>query len=164
MKSGNSCSTFTTATRRLSSEKNWPVRKCTELSHYDYLWSELPCSLFRTLFLCRDSYFAMKLQWKTISPEQERRFALIRERKNLIGILIICLSKICGSIISCNGFCDCVFAEKDVNRTDRTHEYFKGENNPSLTRLNDILMTYCMYNFDLGSFFESSKFYLILWN
>ena len=43
------------------------------------------------------------------------------------------------------------FLEKDVNRTDRTHEYFKGDNNPSLTRLNDILMTYCMYNFDLGT-------------
>lgn len=42
------------------------------------------------------------------------------------------------------------FTEKDVNRTDRTHDYYSGENNPHLTQLYDILMTYVMYNFDLG--------------
>ncbi|KAL3884053.1 hypothetical protein ACJMK2_030276 [Sinanodonta woodiana] len=71
-----------------------------------------------------DSYFAMKLQWKTISAEQEKRFSLLKERKGLI--------------------------EKDVTRTDRTHRFFEGEGNPNLQVLNDILMTYCMYNFDLG--------------
>lgn len=40
--------------------------------------------------------------------------------------------------------------EKDVQRTDRTHAYFSGDN-PHLTVLNDILMTYCMWNFDLGT-------------
>lgn len=42
------------------------------------------------------------------------------------------------------------FAEKDVNRTDRNHPFFEGEHNPNVTLLHDILMTYVMYNFDLG--------------
>ncbi|XP_074662893.1 TBC1 domain family member 15-like [Tubulanus polymorphus] len=71
-----------------------------------------------------DDYFRMKLQWKSISSEQEKRFSQVRDRKSLI--------------------------EKDVNRTDRTHVFFQGENNPNLQVLNDVLMTYCMYNFDLG--------------
>lgn len=43
-----------------------------------------------------------------------------------------------------------VFAEKDVNRTDRTTSFYEGVDNPRLGLLNDILMTYCMYDFDLG--------------
>jgi len=47
----------------------------------------------------------------------------------------------------------CVFCvEKDVARTDRSHAFFHGDNNPNLTVLNDILLTHCMYNFDLGVF------------
>lgn len=42
------------------------------------------------------------------------------------------------------------FTEKDVNRTDRTLPFFAGENNENLMLLSDILMTYVMYNFDLG--------------
>ncbi|KAL8575545.1 hypothetical protein ACOMHN_059609 [Nucella lapillus] len=71
-----------------------------------------------------DDYFRMKLQWKTISPDQERRFSVLRERKGLI--------------------------EKDVNRTDRTQKFFSGDRNQNLQVLHDILMTYCLYNFDLG--------------
>ncbi|XP_059152380.1 TBC1 domain family member 15-like isoform X2 [Physella acuta] len=71
-----------------------------------------------------DDYFRMKLQWKTISSEQERRFTLLKERRGLI--------------------------DKDVMRTDRTHKFFSGDKNPNLQVLYDILMTYCMYNFDLG--------------
>jgi hypothetical protein len=37
-----------------------------------------------------------------------------------------------------------------VNRTDRTLRYFEGDNNGNVRNLYDILMTYCMYNFDLG--------------
>ncbi|XP_043503413.1 TBC1 domain family member 15 isoform X1 [Polistes fuscatus] len=70
-----------------------------------------------------DEYFNMKLQWRSMTPAQENRFSDFRDRKNLI--------------------------EKDVNRTDRTHPYFLGDNN-HLEILNDILMTYVMYNFDLG--------------
>lgn len=36
-------------------------------------------------FVISDDYFRMKLQWKTISGEQEKRFTLLRERKGLIG-------------------------------------------------------------------------------
>ncbi|XP_054881576.1 TBC1 domain family member 15 [Poeciliopsis prolifica] len=71
-----------------------------------------------------DEYFRMKLQWKSISEEQERRNSRLRDYKSLI--------------------------EKDVNRTDRTNRFYEGLNNPGLTLLHDILMTYCMYDFDLG--------------
>ncbi|XP_076174355.1 TBC1 domain family member 15/17 [Ptiloglossa arizonensis] len=71
-----------------------------------------------------DEYFMMKLQWRSMSPAQENNFSDYRDRKSLIG--------------------------KDVNRTDRTHPYYFGDNNPHLTQLYDILMTYVMYNFDLG--------------
>ena len=71
-----------------------------------------------------DDYFRMKLQWKSLSADQESRFSALKERKALI--------------------------EKDVNRTDRTHVFFQGEKNPNLDLLSDVLMTYVMYNFDLG--------------
>ncbi|XP_015608972.1 TBC1 domain family member 15 [Cephus cinctus] len=71
-----------------------------------------------------DEYFMMKLQWRSMTPAQENRFSDYRDRKSLI--------------------------EKDVNRTDRTRVYYAGDNNPHLAQLYDILMTYVMYNFDLG--------------
>uniref|UniRef100_A0A914WEE1 Rab-GAP TBC domain-containing protein n=1 Tax=Plectus sambesii TaxID=2011161 RepID=A0A914WEE1_9BILA len=71
-----------------------------------------------------DDYFRMKLQWKSISEDQEGRFGEFRDRKALV--------------------------EKDVTRTDRTHRFFEGDNNANVSMLSDILMTYCMYNFDLG--------------
>ena len=40
--------------------------------------------------------------------------------------------------------------EKDVQRTDRCHEFFEGDENQNLVMMKDILMTYNMYNFDLG--------------
>lgn len=66
----------------------------------------------------------MKLQWKSITKIQEENFSEYRERKSLI--------------------------EKDVNRTDRTLDFYAGNNNTNLQMLLDILMTYVMYNFDLG--------------
>lgn len=66
----------------------------------------------------------MKLQWRSMTEGQEARFSEYRDRKSLV--------------------------EKDVNRTDRTHPFFAGDNNPNLVVLQDILMTYVMYNFDLG--------------
>nr|CAB3266828.1 TBC1 domain family member 15 [Phallusia mammillata] len=71
-----------------------------------------------------DDYYRMKLQWKSISADQENRFSAIRDNKCLI--------------------------EKDVTRTDRTRIFYEGNENISLKLLNDILMTYVMYNFDLG--------------
>ncbi|XP_023265146.1 TBC1 domain family member 15-like [Seriola lalandi dorsalis] len=66
----------------------------------------------------------MKLQWKSVSEEQERRNSRLRDYRSLI--------------------------EKDVNRTDRTNRFYEGIDNPGLVLLHDILMTYCMYDFDLG--------------
>ncbi|XP_029991418.1 TBC1 domain family member 15 [Sphaeramia orbicularis] len=71
-----------------------------------------------------DEYFRMKLQWKSVSEEQERRNSRLRDYKSLI--------------------------EKDVNRTDRTNRFYEGIDNPGLVLLHDILMTYCMFDFDLG--------------
>uniref|UniRef100_A0A182JH41 TBC1 domain family member 15 n=2 Tax=Anopheles atroparvus TaxID=41427 RepID=A0A182JH41_ANOAO len=69
-------------------------------------------------------YFQMKFQWLSITPTQEHNFTGYRERKCQI--------------------------EKDVKRTDRTYDFFAGDDNPNLAKLQDILMTYVMYNFDLG--------------
>uniref|UniRef100_A0A1A8KV11 TBC1 domain family member 15 n=1 Tax=Nothobranchius kuhntae TaxID=321403 RepID=A0A1A8KV11_NOTKU len=71
-----------------------------------------------------DEYFRMKVQWKSVSEEQEMRNSLLRGYRSLI--------------------------ERDVNRTDRQNTFFSGNDNPGLTLLHDVLMTYCMYNFDLG--------------
>lgn len=37
-------------------------------------------------------------------------------------------------------------------RTDRTLEFYKGPDNPHSQQMHDALMTYCMYDFDLGEF------------
>lgn len=69
-----------------------------------------------------EDYYRMKLQWMTVSDEQEKRFTEFAARKALI--------------------------EKDVIRTDRTHAFFGDKEH--INTLREILMTYCMYNFDLG--------------
>lgn len=69
-------------------------------------------------------YYSMKNQWKSMSPLQESRFTDFHERKSLI--------------------------RKDVDRTDRTYEFYAGNDNPNISTLHDILMTFVMYNFDLG--------------
>eukprot|EP00092_Neocalanus_flemingeri_P010989 GFUD01011832.1.p1 GENE.GFUD01011832.1~~GFUD01011832.1.p1 ORF type:complete len:749 (+),score=210.13 GFUD01011832.1:88-2334(+) len=71
-----------------------------------------------------EEYFRMKLQWKSMSEEQQNRFAAFKERKTQI--------------------------EKDIGRTDRSHPYYEGDSNHNIALLQDILMTYVMYNFDLG--------------
>jgi hypothetical protein len=40
--------------------------------------------------------------------------------------------------------------EKDVPRTDRSQEFFRGGENPHLTALSNVLCTYSLYNLDLG--------------
>ncbi|CAG9765437.1 unnamed protein product [Ceutorhynchus assimilis] len=71
-----------------------------------------------------EEYYLMKLQWKSFTKTQEDNFSDFAQRKSLI--------------------------DKDVNRTDRNLDFYAGDNNFNLTTLNDILMTYVMYNFDLG--------------
>ncbi|KNC34022.1 hypothetical protein FF38_05151 [Lucilia cuprina] len=69
-------------------------------------------------------YYSMKAQWLSMTTIQEANFSGYRDRKCQI--------------------------EKDVKRTDRSLDYFAGEDNPNLSTLQGILMTYVMYNFDLG--------------
>ncbi|KAG8433927.1 hypothetical protein GDO86_012337 [Hymenochirus boettgeri] len=71
-----------------------------------------------------DEYFRMKLQWKSVTEDQEKRNSLLRGYRSLI--------------------------ERDVSRTDRNNKFYEGNDNPGLGLLNDVLMTYCMFNFDLG--------------
>ncbi|MCI4384752.1 hypothetical protein PGIGA_G00042320 [Pangasianodon gigas] len=84
-----------------------------------------------------DEYFRMKVQWKSISEEQEMRNSLLRGYRSLI--------------------------ERDVNRTDRQNPFFSGNENPGLTLMNDVLMTYCMYNFDLDSQDSGSLCFCFRW-
>jgi hypothetical protein len=69
-------------------------------------------------------YTQYKLQWETITEEQETHHQLFRERK--------------------------INIQKDVVRTDRHLEAFADTESAHLSRLNDILLTYSFFNFDLG--------------
>ncbi|XP_037544630.1 TBC1 domain family member 17 [Nematolebias whitei] len=89
-----------------------------------YPWNSTRKERERILQVKTDEYFKMKVQWKSVSEEQEMRNSLLRGYRSLI--------------------------ERDVNRTDRHNTFFSGNDNPGLTLLHDVLMTYCMYNFDLG--------------
>lgn len=92
------------------------------LGYFDWNLSAEQCTQLRNRK--SQEYFQMKLQWLSMSQAQEKNFSDYRDRKCQI--------------------------EKDVKRTDRTQEYFAGEDNAHLGQLQDILMTYVMYNFDLG--------------
>ena len=71
-----------------------------------------------------EEYFRMKAQWSTLSVNQEKNHSGFRDRKCQI--------------------------EKDVKRTDRNLDYYNGDDNPNIVRLEAILLTYVMYNFDIG--------------
>lgn len=87
-------------------------------------WEETEHQQEHRRMMNADDYYRMKRQWTSISEAQENNFTDYRDRKCQI--------------------------EKDVKRTDRNLEYFEGEDNPNLVKLQNILMTYIMYNFDLG--------------
>lgn len=69
----------------------------------------------------QEEYYRMKAQWSTLSKIQEKNFSGYRDRKCQI--------------------------EKDVKRTDRNIDYYNGDDNPNVNRLQDILLTFVMYNF-----------------
>lgn len=122
----------------------------------------------------------MKVQWKSVSEEQEMRNSLFRGYRSLIG-QFISLSSPCWVLVPflmslleidsaafkptdlkqvenhkfVNLICGLflIWTERDVNRTDRHNSFFSGNENPGLALLHDVLMTYCMYNFDLGKCF-----------
>lgn len=68
-------------------------------------------------------YHLYEAQWKAIMPDQEMRFSTYRERKSLI--------------------------ERDVIRCDRLHPFY-AEERQNLDTLTSLLMTYMMYDFDIG--------------
>lgn len=68
-------------------------------------------------------YQAYQAQWRAIMPDQESRFSTFRERKSLI--------------------------ERDVIRCDRLHPFY-AEKPRNLDSLTNLLMTYMMYDFDIG--------------
>ncbi len=106
----------------------------------------------------------MKLQWKSVSDEQKTKFSLMKERESLIGNDKYYLYNIAEQRFNWFYWKP---LEKDVQRTDRTNEYFEGDNNPNLNTMKDILMTYNMYNFDLGKIKLNKviwlKFYFYAW-
>lgn len=71
-----------------------------------------------------DEYRTMKWQWQSMTKTQEKNFSEFRERKHLI--------------------------DKDVARTDRLNVFYSEANHSNVKKLYDVLLTYCMYNFDLG--------------
>ncbi|TDG44507.1 hypothetical protein AWZ03_009085 [Drosophila navojoa] len=89
-----------------------------------YQWSDTEVERLERRKLKSLEYYKMKAQWLSMSTAQEANFSGYRDRKCQI--------------------------EKDVKRTDRTQPFFAGEDNPNLLLLQGILMTYVMYNFDLG--------------
>lgn len=89
-----------------------------------YIWDETTAETAERRRAKSAEYYQMKSQWLSMTTTQERNFSGFRDRKCQI--------------------------EKDVIRTDRTIEFFAGEQNPNIALLQDILMTYVMYNFDLG--------------
>jgi len=89
-----------------------------------YQWSDTQVERIERHKQKSIEYYNMKAQWLAITTVQEANFCGYRERKCQI--------------------------EKDVKRTDRSLQFFAGEDNPNLALLQGILMTYVMYNFDLG--------------
>lgn len=87
---------------------------------YIFIEHESNNSRWRELHKLYDHYQA---QWKAILPDQEIRFSEYRERKSLI--------------------------ERDVIRCDRLHPFYADEPQ-NLAKLSDLLITYMMYDFDIG--------------
>lgn len=90
------------------------------LLNYD-LWEHTTVEREERRQNLHDEYFRMKLQWSTLSKIQEKNFSGYRDRKCQI--------------------------EKDVKRTDRNIDFYNGDDNVNVGRLQDILLTYVMYNF-----------------
>uniref|UniRef100_A0A914KWA1 TBC1 domain family member 15 n=3 Tax=Meloidogyne TaxID=189290 RepID=A0A914KWA1_MELIC len=115
-----------------------PEMRCTIwkyiLGYFKWEWSDAKNAENRTKL--EEEYYRMKLQWVTITDDQASRFSSYRDKKALV--------------------------EKDVARTDRSHPYFNQSKPKHLELLHDLLMTYCMYDFDLGYVQGMSDFLSVL--
>jgi hypothetical protein len=78
-------------------------------------------------------YHIYKTQWKTMTRRQLNNFKRFREHTASIS--------------------------RDVQRTDRCVEFYRSDQSPNLAKLGDILVTYLMFNIDLGYY---QVFYFIL--
>ncbi|VDO68511.1 unnamed protein product [Heligmosomoides polygyrus] len=137
-------------------------------------WDETNAQFEKKRVKLAKEYERLKAQWLSISEDQESRFFSYSQRKGLVGELYCAVWKRCRWIASkcryiliiklylirihffsmCSRFSIILTTflslEKDVARTDRSMEFFSGDENPNLAMLQNILMTYVMYNFDLG--------------
>lgn len=86
----------------------------------------------------RLEYHTIKKQWETMTPEQESNWKKFRNRKLII--------------------------DKDVWRTDRYHPAFHDDDSPNLIKLRNILLTYTLYNYDMGESFSSFVSCLNFWD
>jgi hypothetical protein len=94
-----------------------------------------------------------KTQWESITPEQESHHSIFRERKHAIGMACVLAPRgVVRAIATYAAPPLCrALADKDVVRTDRTTAFFQDLAGPNLRQLNDILVTYTFFNFDLGA-------------
>ena len=93
-----------------------------QLGLYD--WSKTREENENNQKLKEKEYNSMKCQWQMYTKDQLSRFTDLNSRFCLI--------------------------EKDVIRTDRKRKFFEELDTWGLQKLQEILNTYCMYNFDLG--------------
>lgn len=89
------------------------------LLNYD-IWEHSTVERLERRKSLEDEYFRMKAQWSTLSHNQEKNHSGYRDRKCQI--------------------------EKDVKRTDRNLEFYNGDDNPNIERLQAILLTYVQCN------------------
>jgi hypothetical protein len=87
----------------------------------------------------RREYEKYKLQWTSVTQEQLSHWSKMKDKQSRIGALALFLLSIY------------IAAERDVVRTDRHTDFFAGDNNPNLKKLNDILLTYSVFNWDIGA-------------
>lgn len=87
-----------------------------------YLFVDHDANIKRWVEL-KELFTSYQDQWRNILPDQETRFSTFRERKSLI--------------------------ERDVIRCDRLHPFY-AEEPQNLANLTCLLMTYMMYDFDIG--------------
>lgn len=87
------------------------------LLNYD-LWEHSAVERLERRKDLESEYYRMKQQWSTLTINQEKNHSGYRDRKCQI--------------------------EKDVKRTDRNLDYYNGDDNPNIERLQAILLTYVM--------------------
>ena len=93
-----------------------------QLGLYD--WSKTKEENEKNRNLKLNEYFRMKYQWQMFTKDQLGRFKELSLRMNLV--------------------------EVDVVRTDRKRPFYNESDGWGLRKLQEILYTYCMYDFDLG--------------